>query len=160
EAVDGIAEVGWTDVVGSLGGQPAERRLNGWGLGCDAGNVEHCHRTGRGGSRTEGPQLIFGGVVDTDDERTPAADALSEQMAERRKGGVSLKQAGGHVPEADHDSGATPSVGMKANVRHDADDGCADVDKVAVALGPGAEHAVGKDDGVRLGPGNLLTESG
>jgi hypothetical protein len=37
-----------------------------------------------------------------------------------------------------------------AELGHEARDGSADVDEVAVPLGARAEHAVGEDDGVRL----------
>ena len=83
--------------------------------------------------------------------RQPAEDVPQDRVE-----GVVVEPLVGDGFEADHEAAAARCRGG-ARPRGTAGDGGADVDEVAVAA-VRPEDAVGENDGVRFGPGNLITE--
>ena len=62
------------------------------------------------------------------------------------------------VRQPEHDPASPVLVQVEAGLRHPSGDRRADVDEVAVAVRPRAQHRVGEHDRVRLGPGDVLAE--
>ena len=62
------------------------------------------------------------------------------------------------VRQPEHDAASPVLVQVQAGLRHPSGDRRADVDEVAVAVRPRAQHRVGEHDRVRLGPGDVLAE--
>ncbi len=96
--------------------------------------------------------------VDAVDDRDRGADLPPDEVSEQGEEGVATTRRVGHALDLDQDRAQAPLVRVQPELGHEAGDGGADVDEVAVALGARAEHAVGEDDGVRLRPGDLLAE--
>jgi hypothetical protein len=130
-------------------------------LGGDADGVEHADRA-RGGRRAaERLEPVFRGVGwESLDHRDQIAGFGADQIAEHRRENVVVEEfvAQTHQPEQH----LAPSVLVQMETRSGGATGDrrTDVDEVAVTVGAGAEHGVGEDDRVRLGPCDVLAEVG
>ena len=94
-----------------------------------------------------------------DDDGNGAADELADVVPDDRVRHVEVEQVRGTAERRRRSwrgvpcRGGGPPPGLDRDRRRD-------VEEISVAVGAGTEHCVGEDDGVRFGPGDVLTDPG
>ena len=157
----GFAEHRRGDGHDLLRGLAVERSVAAGGFGRDADGVEHGHATAGRGRRAEGLAVVLGGRrQQAVDHRHPRPGHGADHVPDQREHDVLGQHCTGQAADVEQDAPAAGLVSVQAGVGHPAGQRGADVDEVAVALGPGTQHRVGEDDRVGLRPRDLFTELG
>ena len=149
------------DVKGGDRLPAAQRVPQGGSFRGDSGNVKEGDGAGRGGGRPESLELVLlGNDRQSGDCHRIVLGEGAQQMAENRVEVVGGREFLGNVPESQNAGGQPVLVEMQPDGRRPPGNGAADVEQVGVALGARSNHRVREADGIRLAPGDLLSEPG
>ena len=119
--------------------------------------MEQSHRAGRGGSGAEGFELVFRWLDDqARDYRNAIAGNLAHKMTEHRVERVVALDLNRHVDKAQEQFPRAILGKVQTVGGHAPGNGAANVQQVGIAFGAGADDRVGKSNGVRFTPGDLL----